>query len=151
MFASLYRAFPDLQTTVEDLIAEGDKVVERETVTGTRQGEYKGLPPTGRAVAYNDIFVMRLVNGQIAEIWGASTSSRDEAARMLPAQRSPVHSPSARASQKIVYLKLVVRHQRQVAGLLGDPAAVGVGRHPAEMDPSAIELDGRTALLILSF
>ena len=34
-----------------------------------------GLPPTGRAVAYKDIFVMRLVNGRIAEIWGASTSS----------------------------------------------------------------------------
>ena len=35
----------------------------------------------------------------------------------------------------------LVQHQQQVAGLLGDPAAVGVGRHPAEMDPSAVELD----------
>ena len=39
----------------------------------------------------------------------------------------------------------LVQHQQQVAGLLGDPAAVGVGSHPAEMDPSAVELDGRTA------
>ena len=69
VFASLYRAFPDLQTTVEDLIAEGDKVVERDTVIETHQGEYMGLPPTGRVVAYNDIFVMQVVNGRIAEIW----------------------------------------------------------------------------------
>ena len=74
VFASLYRAFPDLQTTVEDLIAEGDKVVERDTVIETHQGEYMGLPPTGRVVAYNDIFVMQVVNGRIAEIWEASTS-----------------------------------------------------------------------------
>jgi steroid delta-isomerase-like uncharacterized protein len=70
VFARLYRAFPDLHITVEDLIAEGDKVVERDTVTGTHQGEYMGLPPTGKSVAYNEIFIMRFVNGRIAEIWG---------------------------------------------------------------------------------
>ncbi len=46
----LLRAFPDLHVTVEDVIAEGDKVVARDTVTGTHQGEYMGLPPTGRFV-----------------------------------------------------------------------------------------------------
>jgi hypothetical protein len=130
VFARLYRAFPDLQTTVVDLIAEGDKVVERETVTGTHQGEYMGLPATGRAVAYNDIFVMWLVNGRIAEIWGASTSSRDETARMLPAQRSPVHSPSARECQKIVCLRLARTAPAAGCGLLGDPAAVGLAVTP---------------------
>jgi steroid delta-isomerase-like uncharacterized protein len=70
VFARLYRAFPDLHITVEDLIEEGDKVVERDTVTGTHQGEYNGLPPTGKSVAYNEIFIMRFVNGRIAEIWG---------------------------------------------------------------------------------
>src|SRR5262245_36385958 len=42
----LLRAFPDLHVAVQDVIAEGDKVVVRDTVTGTHQGEYRGLPPT---------------------------------------------------------------------------------------------------------
>jgi predicted ester cyclase len=66
----LLRAFPDLRVTVEDLIEEGDKVVSRNTVTGTHQGEYMGLPPTGKSVTYNEIFVCRFVDGRVAEIWG---------------------------------------------------------------------------------
>jgi steroid delta-isomerase-like uncharacterized protein len=68
--ARLYRAFPDLRITLEDLIAEGDKVVAKDTVTGTHQGEFNGLPPTGKSVAYNEIFIMRFANGRIAETWG---------------------------------------------------------------------------------
>jgi predicted ester cyclase len=45
VFGRLHRAFPDLQITIEDMIAEADKVVARDTVTGTHQGEYMGLPP----------------------------------------------------------------------------------------------------------
>jgi predicted ester cyclase len=52
MFARLITAFPDLHITVEDVIAEGDKVVSRNTVTGTHQGEYMGIPPSGRSVTY---------------------------------------------------------------------------------------------------
>jgi steroid delta-isomerase-like uncharacterized protein len=70
VFARLYRAFPDLHITIEDLIEEGGKVVEKDTVTGTHQGEFNGLPPTGKSVSYNEIFIMRFVNGRIAEIWG---------------------------------------------------------------------------------
>ncbi len=70
VFARLHRAFPDLQITVEDLIAEGDKVVGRNSVTGTHKGEYMGLPPTGKSVTYNEIFIMRFVNGRVAETWG---------------------------------------------------------------------------------
>jgi steroid delta-isomerase-like uncharacterized protein len=66
----LLRAFPDLHVTVEDVIAEGDKVVFRDTVTGTHQGEYRGLPPTGKSVTYNEIFIRRFAGGRIAEIWG---------------------------------------------------------------------------------
>jgi len=68
--ARLYRAFPDLHITLEDLIEEGDKVVEKDLVTGTHQGEFNGLPPTGRSVSYHEIFIMRFANGRIAEIWG---------------------------------------------------------------------------------
>ena len=70
VFARLHRAFPDLQVAVNDLIAEGDKVVSRNTVTGTHRGEYMGLPPTGRSVAYDEIFIVRFVDGRIAETWG---------------------------------------------------------------------------------
>jgi predicted ester cyclase len=49
----LLRVYPDIHLTVEDVIAEGDKVVARNTVTGTHQGEFMGLAPTGNPVTYN--------------------------------------------------------------------------------------------------
>jgi predicted ester cyclase len=70
VWAVLLRAFPDLHVTVEDVIAEGDKVVARITVTGTHKGEYMGRQPTGNSVTYNEIFIVRFVGGRIAEIWG---------------------------------------------------------------------------------
>ena len=68
--ARLHRAFPDLHITIEDLIEEGDKVVSRQSVTGTHRGEYMGIPPTGKFVKYNEVFVVRFVDGRIAETWG---------------------------------------------------------------------------------
>jgi steroid delta-isomerase-like uncharacterized protein len=70
VFTTLNRAFPDLQITVEDLIEEGDKLVVRNTVTGTHQGEYMGIAPTGKSVTYNEVFIFRFANGRIAETWG---------------------------------------------------------------------------------
>jgi steroid delta-isomerase-like uncharacterized protein len=70
VFGRLHRAFPDLHITVEDVIEEGDKVVSRNTVTGTHHGEYMGIPPTGKSITYNEIFIARIAGGQIAETWG---------------------------------------------------------------------------------
>lgn len=70
VWAMLLEAFPDLHLTVEDMIAEEDKVVVRNTVTGTHRGEYMGLQPTGKSVTYNEIFIFRFVNGRVAETWG---------------------------------------------------------------------------------
>lgn len=70
MFARLHHAFPDLHVTIEDLIEEDDKVVARNTVTGTHQGEYMGLPGTGKSITYNEIFIVRFEDGRIAETWG---------------------------------------------------------------------------------
>jgi hypothetical protein len=70
VWAMLLRGLPDVHVTVEDLIAEGDKIVSRNTVTGTHQGEYMGLPPTGKSITYNEIFIFRFTNGRIAEMWG---------------------------------------------------------------------------------
>jgi steroid delta-isomerase-like uncharacterized protein len=70
VWSTLLRAYPDLHVSVEDLIAEADKLVCRNVVTGTHQGEYLGLPPTGRSVTYNEIFIFRFEGGRIAETWG---------------------------------------------------------------------------------
>jgi steroid delta-isomerase-like uncharacterized protein len=69
LFALLLRAYPDLHITVEALIAEGDNVVSRNTVTGTHQGEHLGVPPTGKSVTYNEIIIARFADGRIAETW----------------------------------------------------------------------------------
>lgn len=70
VFARLHHAFPDLRVTVEDLIEEGDKVVGRNSVRGTHQGDYMGLSPTGNQVSYNEIIIFRFADGRIAETWG---------------------------------------------------------------------------------
>lgn len=62
-------AFPDLQETIEDLIAEGDKVVERFSLRGTHRGEFMGVAPTGREVSWTAQAIYRMVDGKIAEIW----------------------------------------------------------------------------------
>lgn len=65
-------AFPDSHHTIEDLIAEGDKVVTRFTRHGTHRGEFMGVPPTGRRVAVGGIWIHRLEAGRIVEgrEWG---------------------------------------------------------------------------------
>jgi steroid delta-isomerase-like uncharacterized protein len=67
---SMFRAaFPDGVMTIEDLIAEGDKVATRKTYRGTHQGQFLGLPPTGRPVSVGLIDMMRLVDGKVVEHW----------------------------------------------------------------------------------
>ena len=70
-FAADYRqAFPDLQTTIEDQVAEGDKVVTRFTARGTHQGETEAFgPPTGNRVEVTGITVEQFADGKIAEDW----------------------------------------------------------------------------------
>ncbi len=65
----LFAAFPDWQTTIEDLIAEGDKVVVRMTQRGIHQGPFFGLAATGKQVTVAGIAIFRLRNGQIVEEW----------------------------------------------------------------------------------
>ena len=70
VFSRLHRAFPALHVSIEDVIAEGDRIAARNSVTGTHQGDYMGIPPTGRRVTYNEMFIVRFVDGRIAETWG---------------------------------------------------------------------------------
>lgn len=63
-------AIPDIRITVNDLIAEGDKVVCRFTANGTQQGEFMGIPPTGKQFTIMEIRIYRIVDGKIVECWG---------------------------------------------------------------------------------
>jgi predicted ester cyclase len=65
------QGFPDVVSTIEDLIAEGDKVVARWRSRATHQGEYMGIPPTGKEVAFTGISVYRIEGGKIAESWNS--------------------------------------------------------------------------------
>ena len=63
-------AFPDGKTTTDDLIAEGDKVVERFTFVGTHKGEFMGIPASGKQIRVTGISIFRIANGKIVEHWG---------------------------------------------------------------------------------
>ena len=70
--AMFYRAFPDLRVEVGHLVAEGDLVADHVTVSGTHQGEFMGVPATGKRVAFTGTNINRIANGKIAEHWGNS-------------------------------------------------------------------------------
>jgi steroid delta-isomerase-like uncharacterized protein len=65
----LFAAFPDLKMTIHDQAAEGDKVWTRKTGTGTHQGEFFGIPATGKRVSWNIIDIMTIRNGKVTEHW----------------------------------------------------------------------------------
>jgi steroid delta-isomerase-like uncharacterized protein len=67
-------AFPDLHIDIEDLIAEGDKVVSRVISRGTHKGELQGIAPTGKKVSLRTIMISRIAGGKFAEDW----ESRDD-------------------------------------------------------------------------
>ena len=68
-FNMLFTAFPDSQATIQDIIAEGDKVVLRMTCEGTHQGMFMGAPPTGKRVKWSFIDINRIVDGKVVEHW----------------------------------------------------------------------------------
>lgn len=69
-FMKLFRtAFPDQQFTIEDMIAEGDKVVIRHTYRGIHKGEFMGIAPTDNQITTTGITIFRLADGKIYEVW----------------------------------------------------------------------------------
>jgi steroid delta-isomerase-like uncharacterized protein len=67
--ASLRQAFPDLLMTIQDQVAEGDKVVTRWTARGTHTGAFHGIPPTGKEGSMTGIDIDRVVAGKTVECW----------------------------------------------------------------------------------
>ncbi|MCG3157302.1 MAG: hypothetical protein DKINENOH_03934 [bacterium] len=70
MMGMFRTAFPDLQVTVEDIIAKGDKVWAYTTMRGTHQGEFMGLAATGKKIEVKSVDIVRFVNGKAVEHWG---------------------------------------------------------------------------------
>jgi predicted ester cyclase len=66
---SYFTAFPDLHCSLDELIAEGDRVFLRSTMTGTHDGEYEGIPATGRHVASESAEVYRIADGKFVGYW----------------------------------------------------------------------------------
>ncbi len=71
LFTAVRAAFPDFHETIEDLVAEDDKVVARWTTRGTHQGEFAGIPPTRKPVTWKGMFIVRVVDGKFVEVWQA--------------------------------------------------------------------------------
>jgi len=70
LFIPAFRvAFPDFQFTVDDVIAEGDKVVVRLTAQGTQKGEFAGLPASGKQATWSEIHICDMANGKLVEHW----------------------------------------------------------------------------------
>ena len=71
-FTGLRTAFPDLNIDVEKLVADDDNVAIAYTITGTHQGDFLGIPATGRQIKARGVQIARFENGQIVERWGSS-------------------------------------------------------------------------------
>ena len=67
--AAFVNVFPDSQVTIDDMIAEGDQVATKKTFTGTHEGEFGGVPPTGKRVTLQFVDIMRVRDGRIVEHW----------------------------------------------------------------------------------
>ena len=70
LLGMLRRGFPDVQWTLEDAVAEGDKVAARFTMRGTHTGAFMGIPPTGKPFSVTSMGIYRIANGQIVEEHG---------------------------------------------------------------------------------
>jgi steroid delta-isomerase-like uncharacterized protein len=69
LLRQLFIGFPDWHFEVEDVIAEGDRVVVRTTMRGTHQGVFRGVAATGRRVTWEHIHIFRVIDGKLAEHW----------------------------------------------------------------------------------
>jgi steroid delta-isomerase-like uncharacterized protein len=69
-FALMFDAFPDMNFTIEDQIAEGDEVVTRKTLRGSHKGDFFGIAPTAKTVEVNVIDIFKLADGKLRDHWG---------------------------------------------------------------------------------
>ncbi len=68
-------AFPDWHETIEDIVAEGDKVWVRLSYTGTHTGQFMGLSPTGKKITSKAVDIYRIANGKLSEYWNVTDNA----------------------------------------------------------------------------
>jgi steroid delta-isomerase-like uncharacterized protein len=71
-FEQFRRAFPELQVTVRDVLADGDKVVGYFAVTGVQRDDFMGISATGKTIAYDEMVIVRFADGKIVEHWSVA-------------------------------------------------------------------------------
>jgi steroid delta-isomerase-like uncharacterized protein len=76
-FTEARAGFPDLSITVEDVMAEGDRVAARVVMRGTHRGEFQGISPTGKRVEVRAMDMFRISDGKIVEHWGHADDPTD--------------------------------------------------------------------------
>jgi predicted ester cyclase len=76
LFSMGFKAFSDWHETIEDIIAEGDKVWVLLTYSGTHTGDFMGLAPTGNKITTKAVDIYRIVNGKLAEYWNVTDFMR---------------------------------------------------------------------------
>jgi steroid delta-isomerase-like uncharacterized protein len=86
---ALSTAFPDFRFTVEEIIAEGDKVAVRYTLRGTHRGDFMGIAPTGKEMTWTGITLFHIANGKIQETWLMTDLVRQLGMISAPGQRKP--------------------------------------------------------------
>jgi steroid delta-isomerase-like uncharacterized protein len=69
VFGAVRDAFPDFHETIEDVLADEDRVMVRWSTRGTHQGTFAGIPPTGKEVTWRGIFILRVADGRFVEMW----------------------------------------------------------------------------------
>lgn len=77
-FIAFRSAFPDWRMEIAEMVAEGNTVVGRLRCSGTNQGEFKGVPPTGKRMEVDEVYFLRVENGKFVDFWGLE----DDLARM---------------------------------------------------------------------
>ena len=83
--SAMLHLFPDARFTIDDMIAEADRVAVRVTLRGTHRGSFMGRPPTGAAVESTETIVFRVVGGRVVETW----ASRDDLGLMRQLGAAP--------------------------------------------------------------
>ena len=77
-FTAFRFAFPDWHMEITELVAEGNTVVGRFRCSGTNQGDFKGVPPTGKRMEVDEVYFLRVEGGKFVDFWGLE----DDLARM---------------------------------------------------------------------
>jgi steroid delta-isomerase-like uncharacterized protein len=96
LLAGVNNAFPDLHHEIVDMVAEGDKVAIRLSVTGTHKEEFQGIPPTGKKLSLDEMGFITIIDGKITEGWISADTMRLK--QQLGALPSPSPSPANSSS-----------------------------------------------------